>query len=86
MMDWKQEAQKQAAAAGELRIALAEHLIKLRVLIQNSKRRVQREEDADVQEREFHCTRAIVLQCEHDWLEEVLAGGYRIGGDANGNQ
>lgn len=72
MMDWKQEAQIQAADAGELKIALAAHLDELRLGIQDTCRQLENEDDTEIQVQ--LCMKEMLLRREYDWMAGILAG------------
>lgn len=69
-IDWKREAQTQAAAAGELRILLACRLDELRTQ-QTALRRHLALEDSDL-DRVIVTWKIEQLQEQIEWLEEVL--------------
>ena len=69
--NWEQEAKKQCAAAGELRIILAERLEAIRTSIRDTRRMFDAEEDPDTAIRLQ--LKGTLLQREADWLESVLS-------------
>lgn len=70
-INWEQEAKKQCAAAGELRIILAERLEAIRTSIRDTRRMLDAEKDPDTVIRLQ--LKGTLLQREADWLESVLS-------------
>lgn len=69
-VDWKREAQKHAAAAGEFRIALAERLELIRNRICATRNQMAAEYNIDIYIRLQ--VKYQQLQNQEEWLESVL--------------
>lgn len=79
MMDWKQEAQKQVADAGEMRIAIAVRLEEVRTQIAGIHKHLMLEDnDFDRVILEWKQNQ---LKEQVAWLEGTLNKPYGIGGD-----
>lgn len=72
---WKQEAQKHAAGAGELRIKIAEHLEEIEVHIDDLKELAARETD----DMSFTLIQWKIRQMEKErnWLKSILHTGQK---------
>lgn len=69
-MDWKQEAQKQAAIAGEYRIRLTARLDYVKESARRTMKQLQEEADLDTQMK-LHL-KITLLREQEAWLEQIL--------------
>lgn len=74
IVDWKEEAQKQASAAGTLRIQLATRLDDVTTRLFCLRRQAETTEDHDI----LTCilNRISFYEEEKRWIQSLLGGGY----------